>query len=485
MGSEQLAEAAALTARGDDLRAGRRWPDARLAYQQATAADPACARAWEGLGLAARYAGDLDASRDAFESAYRASLAAHDDQSAARAAMEIALYHDLYRAEHAVANGWFERAGALLENCPDTPERAWLLLWRAHVHIHIRDDLPEGRDLLAGALRLNARCQIAELDTMARGLTGLALVSAGDVDVGLRRLDEATATAIAGEQYRPEVVGFTCGYVLNACETVRDFDRAGQWLEQAWAADRALGVAHYDGFCRSHHVAVLTWHGRYDEAEAEIETMRRELATIAPAWMAHCDIRLGELRRRQGRDADAARLLGPHAAQPLAMLPLAWLRFEAGDLDGASSLVERYLRRIGTDLARRLHVLDLIVRAAGASSDRARLTATVDEMRALARRVNTRIALGIAAEAEALDPSLDLARRITRLEDALDEYELGGAPYEGASARLPAGLDAGRGGPGRPRGPGAGRCANSRHADRRGRARSTCCRLVAARRGFF
>ena len=71
------------------------------------------------------------------------------------------------------------------------------------------------------------------------------------MDVGLRRLDEATATALAGERYRPEVVGFTCCYVLNACETVRDFDRASQWLEHAWAADRALGVAHYDGFCRS------------------------------------------------------------------------------------------------------------------------------------------------------------------------------------------------------------------------------------------
>ena len=96
---------------------------------------------------------------------------------------------------------------------------------------------------------------------------------------------------------------------------------------------------------------MLTWHGRYDEAEAEIESMRRELATIAPAWMAHCDIRLGEVRRRQGRDADAARLLEPHAAQPLALLPLAWLRFDAGDADGTSSLVERYLRRIGVPIS--------------------------------------------------------------------------------------------------------------------------------------
>ena len=138
--------------------------------------------------------------------------------------MEIALYHDLYRGEHAVANGWFERAGALLEDCPDTPERAWLMLWRAHVHIHVRDEMPAGREALAGALRLNLRCQVEEIDTMARGLAGLALISDGDVEGGLRRLDEATAMAIAGDRFRPETVGFACCYVLEACETVRDFD---------------------------------------------------------------------------------------------------------------------------------------------------------------------------------------------------------------------------------------------------------------------
>jgi DNA-binding NarL/FixJ family response regulator len=437
VGSEQQGQdAVALTDHGDQLRARRLWREALAAYTDATSLNPACARAWEGLGLAARYGDHLDTSRVAFESAYRSYLATHDSQGAARAAMEIALYYELYRAEHAVANGWFERAGALLENCPDTPERAWLLLWRAHVHMHVRGDMSEGRDLLAGALRLNARCQIDEIDTMARGLSGLALVSAGDVDVGLRRLDEATATALAGERYRPEVVGFTCCYVLDACEAVRDLDRAHQWLEHAWVADRALGVAHYDGFCRSHHVAVLTWHASYDRAEAEIALMRKELATIAPAWMVHCDIRLGELRRRQGRAEEAARLLEPQAAHLLAMLPLAWLRFDVGDIDGMSGLVDRFLRRIGTDHARRLHALDLVVRGAAVSGDRARLSAAVSEIHALADRITTRIAHGIAAEAEAFDPSLDNSRRISRLEDALDAYELAGAPYEAVAARL-------------------------------------------------
>jgi LuxR family transcriptional regulator, maltose regulon positive regulatory protein len=426
----------ALTDSGDRLRGQRNWREARQAYELALAADPHYASAWEGLGRSARYVDDLDTSRTAFEQAYRDYLAARDHQGAARAAIEIALHHDVYRAESAVANGWFERAGVLLEDCPGTPERAWLMLWRAHVHIHLRDEMPQGREALAGALRLNARCQVDEIDTMARGLSGLALIHAGDVEAGLRRLDEATAMAIAGDRYRPEAVGFACCYVLDACESVRDFARARQWLEHAWSADRALGVPHFASFCRSHYVAVLTWRAEYGEAEAEIDAMRTELASIAPPWIAHCDIRLGEVRRRMGRADAAGRLLEPHASQPLALLPLAWLRLDAGDADGTLSFVERYLRRIGGDHTRRLHALDLVVRAASLAGDATRVEAAIDELRTLARRVNTRIALGVLAEAEAAGPAASPATAITRLEDAIDEYELAGAPYESAAARL-------------------------------------------------
>jgi DNA-binding NarL/FixJ family response regulator len=400
MGPEQLAAgAAALVARGDRLRASRAWRDARDAYQQAVAAEPHNAAAWEGLGRSARYVDDLEASRAAFEQAYRDYLDARDNPGAARAAMEIALYHDLYRGEHAVANGWFERAGALLEDCPDTPERAWLMLWRAHVHIHVRDEMPAGREALAGALRLNQRCQVDEIDTMARGLAGLALISDGDVEGGLRRLDEATAMAIAGDRFRPETIGFACCYVLEACETVRDFERAQQWLEHAWSADRSLGVPHFAGFCRSHYVAILTWCAKYQAAESEIDSMRATLATIAPAWMSHCDIRLGEVRRRL-------------------------------------SLVERYVRRTSGDHTRRLHALDLIVRAASLARDDARAAAALEELRALVPKVNTRIALGMLAEAEASDPAAQPSATIVRLEDAIDEYDLAGAPYEATAARL-------------------------------------------------
>ena len=65
-------------------------------------------------------------------------------------------------------------------------------------------------------------------------------------------------------------------------------------------------------------MAILTWRGDYAATEHEIETMRRELGDVIPTYAAQCDIRLGEIRRRQGRLDEAAALLEPLAAQPLA-----------------------------------------------------------------------------------------------------------------------------------------------------------------------
>ena len=436
MTRELSGRAAALLARGDELRGCRAWRDARDAYEQAVAAEPHNAAAWEGLGRSARYVDDPEASRAAFEQAYRDYLDARDNPGAARAAMEIALHHDLYHGEHAVANGWFERAGALLEDCPDTPERAWLLLWRAHVHIHVRDEMPAGREALAGALRLNLRCQVDEIDTMAKGLAGLALISDGDVEGGLRRLDEATATAIAGDRFRPETIGFACWYVLDACETVRDFERAQQWLEHAWSADRSLGVPHLASFRRSHYVAILTWCARVPGRR-----IRDRLdARCARDDRAGLD---GPLRHQAGRGAPPARptrgcsqAVAAAGRTAAGAAPLAWLRLDADDPDGTLSLVERYVRRTTGDHTRRLHALDLIVRAASLGRDDVRTTAALEELRVLVPKVNTRIALGMLAEAEASDPAAQPSATIVRLEDAIDEYSLGGAPYEATAARL-------------------------------------------------
>jgi len=224
--------------------------------------------------------------------------------------------------------------------------------------------------------------------------------------------------------------------VLEACETVRDFDRAMQWLERTWEVNQSLGVPHFGSFCRSHYVALLTWRGDYPTAEREIAAMRSELESIAPVFIPHCDVRLGEVRRRQGQNDVARRLLEPHTAHSLALPSLAWLSLEEDDIDGAVAFVERFLRRIGDDdRPRRLQAMDLIVRAHAAGRDHKRMKAALGELRGLANQVATRLTRGVACEAEAIAAE-DPEQARPWLEDAVDSYQLGCAPYETASARL-------------------------------------------------
>jgi len=418
----------------------REWRLARDAFQRVLDAEPVSPIAWEGLAIAALCLDDAVGSRSANERAYREYLERHDFRGAARVAIQLAVYHDAYRGESAIASGWFERARSLLDTVPAAAEHAWLAFWKAHVDIHVHGEVAKGEPSLEHAIRLNEACNIGgDLGLMTRGLRGLMAISEGAVDEGLRRLDEATTEMLAGDLPDPQIVGWTYCYVLDACENVRDFDRASQWIAHALESIRALGVVHQSGACRSHYVAILTWRGDYAATEHEIETMRRELGDVIPTYAAQCDIRLGEIRRRQGRLDEAAALLEPLAAQPLAMLSLAALALDRDEPQIAVDLVERYLRRVSEgDRVRRLHGLELLVRAQ-LQGDRIEAARTaLRECEEVVARSGTplmRAMVGaLRAEAEAAEHHFDDARR--RFEDAIDGFDLARAPYEAAAARL-------------------------------------------------
>src|SRR6185436_13153646 len=255
-----------------------------------------------------------------------------------------------------------------------------------------------------------------DLALMTRGLLGLMAISGGAIDEGLRRLDEATTEVLAAELPNPQMAGWTYCYVLDACENVRDFDRASQWIEHALESIRALGVVHQSGACRSHYVAILTWRGDYEATEHEIETMRRELGDVIPTYAAQCDIRLGEIRRRQGRLDEAATLLDPLVAQPLAMLSLAALALDRDEPQVALDLGERYLRRVSEgDRVRRLHGLERLVRAQLQLGPIGPARTSLRECEEIVGRSGTPLMRAtvreLRAEADATEEHLDEARR--------------------------------------------------------------------------
>lgn len=150
-------------------------------------------------------------------------------------------------------------------------------------------------------------------------------------------------------------------------------------------------------------------------------------------------VRLGELRRRQGREEEAIALFERFAFHPLAQLGLAAVAFDLGDAATAVDLVERQLRSLpAEDRLERASGLELAIRSRLALDDTAGAASALTELAEIAAAVDTdmlRASLlfskGLIAASES---DHDRARR--RFEDGLDLWTRSGMPFEAAKARL-------------------------------------------------
>jgi DNA-binding NarL/FixJ family response regulator len=150
-------------------------------------------------------------------------------------------------------------------------------------------------------------------------------------------------------------------------------------------------------------------------------------------------VRLAELRRRQGRLDEAAELFARAEPHPQASLGRAEIALDRGDPRTAADLSERYLRRIPEhNRVERAPGLELLIRARLALGQGKEAAAALAQLAAIASEVGTspllasaRHAAGIAAAA---DGDLESARRA--FEDAVDRFQQSGAPFETARSRI-------------------------------------------------
>jgi DNA-binding CsgD family transcriptional regulator len=429
---------------GDLLSAGWQalgegaWEHGRTCFQAAADSD-ATPEALEGLAMAAWWLDDVPVVFDSRERAYRLFRRRGDRLGAARVATWLGLDHYIYRGELAIANGWLQRAQRLLEGIEACAEHGWLAVWQAHIALLEHDDVATAGRTSAETVTLARSLGLFDLEMLALALEGLTLVSNGQVGEGMRRLDESTTAALAGEVADPDAIVTTCCYLIYACVRVRDFDRAAQWCAKVEQASRRWSYRSMLSVCRGHYAAVLIWRGHWQKAEAELTTATRELLATRAGWAAEGILRLAELRRRQGRHDDAAALFARMPGHPHALAGQAELAFDQGDLAAAADLVERFLRRVPPDnLTERAAGLELAVRirAARGAIDPAR--AALAELDAAAVLVGTGPLRGSASLARgfvaAAMGDADAARHC--FEDAVDLFEHYGAPFEAALARL-------------------------------------------------
>ncbi len=425
-----LASAHEWLARGD-------WKKAREAFEtvRAVVEEP---EILEGLGVAGWWLDDAEAVFEARARAYLLYRRRGDRRGAARVAMTIAMDSFHFRGQTSVAKGWLRRAARLLEGLPTASEHAWLRVWDCELSLATGQDAARAREVAAEAAAIGRELGDPDAEMMALSLEGLALVTQGMIEDGMRRLDEAATAALSGDMVNPLAIGITCCHLVTACEIVRDFGRAAEWCDRVREFSARVSWSVLSSVCRTQHAGVLIWGGAWSDAEAELEQAIRHLGGVRPAMQEQPLVRLAELRRRQGRFEEAEALLERVDWHPHGRLVRAAIALDRGMAESAVDHTRRFLEQAPPSNKTDRAVGGELLLRAELTLGRTPNPRTLEDIQELAAGVGTDPVRASARIAEALIAAAsgqhDRARGA--LEDAIGLLARAGARYETARARV-------------------------------------------------
>ena len=414
------------------------WDEARARFQEAVDAGDA-PEAWEGLGRAAWWLGDQEATLAARERAYRAYQEAGDACGAARMAMWVASDHLDFRGDDAVASAWLRRGRAVLRDHEPCAEAGYIALLDADIALLAQSDPATAERLAREALELARGIEDAGVEVVALAVLGSALVASGAVEEGLRRLDECAALAVGEVFAETAAPGWALCHTVSACADVGDFGRAEQWCRALHTWSAVWQARHFFGICRTAYGEVLATSGDWASAEQELLSAMDDLRTTRPALAAPTAVRLGRLRVRQGNPVEARTLFEAALPLPQALLALGELDLAGGDPEAAADAADRVLRRLGEASALdRFPALELLARARAAAGDGVGSAATSAQLEQEAARLATPYMRGRArlVHAHVLSGAGDHDGARQAAEDAADLFAGCSAPYDAAEARL-------------------------------------------------
>jgi DNA-binding CsgD family transcriptional regulator len=254
----------------------------------------------------------------------------------------------------------------------------------------------------------------------------------------MRRLDAAAAAAVAGEMTDADAIETVCCHMIDACKLVRDLERVTEWCLRVRDIATRFADRQMFSICRTAYADVLLWHGDWERAEVELIAAIEELGRLRPGRDVDPLARLAELRRRQGRTAEAEALLVRVESHRFHALLVGLLALDRGDAETAIDAAARFLRRVGeADRFERVAGLDLMVRAAVAGGDASAARAAADEISAIAARCPNAPLRAAALLAEGrVAAAAGEAACCALLEDASDLFAGAGARYDAALALL-------------------------------------------------
>jgi DNA-binding NarL/FixJ family response regulator len=190
--------------------------------------------------------------------------------------------------------------------------------------------------------------------------------------------------------------------------------------------------------CRTIHADVLLAAGRWADAEEALHAALDTHARFVPEMGVPTSATLAELRIRQGRLAEAERLLTGLAEHPVALRALALLRIAEGSPRVAVGLLERGLRGVVDNPVRATGLLAPLVDGRLACGDTGGAAAAADDLGRLAassgiRLVEARARLAAARVELAAGRQADAAESARR---ALTAFGALSMPYDAGEARV-------------------------------------------------
>jgi len=413
------------------------WERARACFEAALE-EEVTPEALEGLSWSAWWLDDAGAVFDARKRAYRLYRKQGDAAGAARMATWMAVDHLDFHGALAVASGWLQRAHRLLDPLEPGPEHGWLAFHDGYV-ASMRGEADKAEELGAYAAELGRRFEVADVEMLGLALEGATLVARARVEEGMRCLDEATALALEGQAEIPISSAWACCFLVTACTLARDYERAFEWCDRIAEFAQRYGSRYMLGFCRAEYGVVHLWRGRWTEAEAVLRASAEDFSRSRPAMVGAPLVGLAELRRRQGRRAEAEALLDQAGPSSKALLCRARLALDEGDALRAVELLERLLRQVPADgRLDRAPALELLVSARVARGELDEAGSALAPLREIERLVDTPPLRASVDLAEGMLEAArgDHGRARALLEDAVDRFQRSGAPFEAALARI-------------------------------------------------
>jgi tetratricopeptide (TPR) repeat protein len=273
------------------------WREAYDLLSEADATTPLGGPDLAFLADVAYAAGRLDITIGAWERAYSQSMLAGDQQSAAAAAVRVAMHLLFDTAFMAPVRAWIKRAERLLQSDLETPIHAWLAVVRNYERM-LSGDFDGARRWARHAIEVGTKCDSAAA-AVGRVAEARSLILSGEVSQGLILLNEAALTTTSGE-LDPLFTGVVYCEVVCALQALAQYDLAQEWTAamEEWRHGQPVGSIH--GRCRVHRAEILRLRGSSAEAETEALLACEELRPYLRREFGWPLTELGRIRLRKG-----------------------------------------------------------------------------------------------------------------------------------------------------------------------------------------